>query len=440
MRETEIADMDSVQIGLLGCGTVGAGVVDLLAKRSGRILELTGLRPQIKRILVRDLEKPRALSIDRALLTNCVDDILNDPEIAVIIETIGGTSPAHAFVMRALEAGKHVITANKDMIAQHGDEILAAAARTQTDVLFEAAVGGAIPLIRPLKECLTANVITDLQGILNGTTNYILSKMTATGAEFGDVLQEAQDLGYAESDPSSDVDGLDAARKLAILASIAFSTRVRLGDIDVRGIRSITAADVRYASEMGAVIKLLATGSNEAGHVHLRVGPSLVPKDHPLARVDDAFNALFVHGDAAGDLMFFGRGAGSLPTASAIVGDVIEVLRNMRLGVSGRLTPAPNSSKPVNEREPAPAAHFIRLEVGDKPGVFAQMAALFAQKSISMESVVQRRLNPLAAEIAIVTHDVSAGVLARAMKELQSLPDVVAVHNVLPVLKGDSTS
>lgn len=428
----------NVHIGLLGCGTVGAGVVDLLAKRAQRVQELTGLHPQIRRILVRDIDKPRAVPLEPAQLTDRAQDILEDPEIAVVIETIGGIEPARTFVLAALAAGKHVITANKDMIAQHGEEILAAAERAQVDILFEAAVGGAIPLIRPLKESLTANVITELKGILNGTTNYILSKMTATGAEFADVLQEAQDLGYAESDPSSDVDGLDAARKLAILATIAFQTTVSLDDIDVTGIRSITAADVRYASELGAVIKLLASGSDCDGHVQLRVEPALVSKDHPLARVDDAFNALFIHGDAAGDLMFFGRGAGSLPTASAIVGDVIEVLRNMRLRVSGRLGGMRLLSKAINQGEPAPLRHFLRLEVTDRPGVFAQLAAIFAEESISMESVVQRRLHANAAEIAIMTHESSPNVIKNAIARLRDLPDLRGIHSVLPVVQGGS--
>ncbi|MCY0875799.1 MAG: homoserine dehydrogenase [Firmicutes bacterium] len=425
-----------VLIGLLGCGTVGSGVIDLLAKRADRIEELTGLRPQITRILVRDVHKPRDVNVPPSQLTTQATDILEDPNISVVIETIGGIEPARSFVLAALRAGKHVITANKDMIAEYGEEILAAAEKAQVDILFEAAVGGAIPLIRPLKESLTANVITELNGILNGTTNYILSKMTSTGAEFADVLQEAQDLGYAERDPSSDIDGLDAARKLAILATIAFQTTVSLDDIQITGIRSITAADVRYANELGAVIKLLATGCDEGGDVRLQVGPALVEKSHPLARVDDAFNALFIHGDAAGDLMFFGRGAGSLPTASAIVGDVIEVLRNIRLSVSGRLGAMRMVAKTVNVREPAPTRHFLRLEVSDKPGVFAQIAAIFADANISMESVVQRRLHEQAAEIAIMTHAISPGVLKNATLILRDLPDVRFVHSVLPVVQG----
>lgn len=422
-----------IRLGLLGCGTVGAGVIELTRRRADKVAGMTGLRPVISKVLVRDVGKPREVEISRDLLTADPEDILADERIGVVVETIGGIEPARTFILRALAAGKHVVTANKDLIALHGVEILEAAAAANADVLFEAAVGGAIPLIRPLKEGLTANEITDLKGIINGTTNYILTKMTDTGADFDDALAEAQALGFAEADPSSDVDGLDAARKLVILASLAFHARVRLDDVQVEGIRSITATDVAYAQELGAVIKLLAVGSDIAGALSLRVCPTLVPKDHPLAHVSGSYNALFVRGDASGDLMFFGRGAGSLPTASAVVGDVIEVLRNISLGVTGRGGQMYMPHKAVDPRHAAPLRYYLRMSVNDQPGVFARIAGLFGEANVSMESVLQKRVRDGGAEIVIVTHEVTAAAFDEVLARLRALDSVRGVHTVMPV-------
>jgi len=426
-----------VQIGLLGCGTVGAGVVELVRRRSDKIVDMTGFQPVIKRILVRDVNKVRPVELDAELLTTSVDDILLDDEIKVVVETIGGIEPAKQYILAALKARKHVVTANKDLLAVHGSEILDVAEEMGVGVLYEAAVGGAIPLIRPLKESLTANVITDLKGIVNGTTNYILSKMTETGADFETILQEAQDLGYAESDPSSDVDGLDAARKLTILATIAFHAKVKLEDVRVEGIRHVSAADVSYAHELGAVIKLLAVGADRDGVISLFVRPTMISKQHPLAHVSDAYNALYVRGDAAGDLMFFGRGAGSLPTASAVVGDVIEALRSMRLGVVGRDGRVRMPHKEVTGQSPEPCRHYLRLSVADRSGVFAQIAGIFGELEVSMETVVQKRVQNGGAEVVIVTHEVLAVQLDRVLQRLQALDSVRVLHCVMPV-EGES--
>ncbi|MCY0893284.1 MAG: homoserine dehydrogenase [Acidibacillus sp.] len=425
-----------VNIGLLGCGTVGSGVVELVQKRSEMIARLTGLEPIITRVLVRDSHKSRPVVFKHEQLTTNASDILEDPEIRMVIETIGGIEPARTFILQALRAGKHVITANKDLIAEHGAEILDTAEQVGMDVYYEAAVGGAIPLIRPLKESLTANEITDLKGIINGTTNYILSKMTATGADFDEVLQEAQDLGYAESNPASDVDGLDSGRKLAILASIAFHAKVTLDDVDVTGIRTISATDVAYAHELGAVIKLLAEGTDRDGNLSLQVRPTLVLKDHPLAHVSDAFNALYVRGDAAGDLMFFGRGAGSLPTASAIVGDMIEVLRNLRMDTALRVRHLLLPHKRVRRGQGEPARYYLRLTVRDQSGVFAQIATIFGQAEVSMETVLQKRSSHETAEIVIVTHEVGQEQLNQALTTLYATDSVLTVHNVMPVTGG----
>ena len=426
----------NVNIGLLGCGTVGAGVIELARRREDRIAEMTGLRPAVTRVLVRDLGKPRAVPLEGERLTNDPQEIIGDETIRVVIETIGGIEPARSLILQAIRAGKHVITANKDLIALHGTEILAAAEEARVDVLYEAAVGGAIPLIRPLRESLTANEITDIKGIVNGTTNFILSKMTETGADFADVLREAQELGYAEADPSSDVDGLDAARKLTILASIAFHTSVNLADVKVTGIRSITAKDVYYAHELGAVVKLLAAASDLNGELALRVRPALIPQEHPLAHVSDAYNALYVRGDASGDLMFFGRGAGSLPTASAVIGDVIEVLRNISQRISGRVRTPALSHKPVNHYASEPVRHYLRLTVANRPGVFAHIAGIFGDAGISMETVLQKRVDEENAEVVIVTHEVSEARFDGVLGSLRDLPDLARIESAMPVERG----
>ncbi|MBE3590821.1 MAG: homoserine dehydrogenase [Firmicutes bacterium] len=422
-----------VLVGLMGCGTVGAGVVELVRLRREKIARLTGRRPAIRRILVRDPAKPRSVPVDPSLFTMRAEDILDDPHIDIVIETIGGIEPARTYILAALRAGKHVVTANKDLMALYGTELLEAAAAAGADLMYEAAVGGAIPLIRPLKESLAADEITDIRGIVNGTTNYILSKMTDTGADLDTVLREAQALGYAEADPSSDVDGWDAARKLVILASLAFHAPVRLDEVQVQGIRSIAAADVAYAQELGCVIKLIACGSNRGGRLVLSVRPTLVPKDHPLAHVGDAYNALFVRGDAAGNLMFYGRGAGSLPTASAVLGDLIDVLRNMSLNASGFPHPVCLRRLPVAPEAAPPQRHYIRMTVVDRPGVFARIAGLFGQAEVSMATVLQKRVHDGRAEIVIVTHEVAQEQLRRAVDAAAALEAVDAVHNVLPL-------
>ncbi len=422
-----------IRIGLLGCGTVGAGVIDLMRKRSNKISDMTGMRPSITRVLVRDLTKERGIDLDGAMLTTNPDDILSDPDIRIVIETIGGIEPARSYILTALKAGKHVITANKDLIALHGSEIIETADAAGVDILYEAAVGGAIPLIRPLKESLTANDITDLLGIINGTTNYILTQMTETGADFSEALKEAQDLGYAEADPTSDVDGLDAARKLTILATIGFHAKVNLSEVEVSGIRSVTAADVKYASEIGCVIKLLASGTDRNGILSLRVSPTLVPKQHPLAGVSGSYNALFVRGDASGDLMFFGRGAGSLPTASSVVGDVIEALRNMRLNVSGRVSQMVMPHKTVDPDGGSALRHYLRMSVVDQPGVFAKIAGLCGDEGLSMETVLQKRASKGTAEVVIVTHEVKPEVIRRVVEAFRQMPSIKSIDCVMPV-------
>ncbi|RIV19522.1 homoserine dehydrogenase [Alicyclobacillaceae bacterium I2511] len=423
----------NVYVGLLGCGTVGQGVVNLTQKRAGIIADMTGYRPVVKRVLVRDLAKRRDVDLNSEVFTRDADVVLADPEIQVIVETMGGIEPARTYILAALRRGKHVVTANKDLIALHGVEILETARDAGVDILFEASVGGAIPLIGPLQDNLTANEVTDLKGIINGTTNYILTQMTETGMDFAQALAEAQELGYAEANPASDVDGLDAARKLVILASIAFHAHVRLDEVRVEGIRTVTAQDVAYAKELGTVVKLVASGSDRGGKLSLSVRPTLIPQGHPLAHVSGSYNALFVRGDAAGDLMFFGRGAGSLPTASAVMGDVISLLRNMRLGVTSSRNHRLVLDKQVQMDDSEPLRHYLRMSVSDQPGVFAEIARLFAVAGISMETVLQKRVTAGTAEIVVVTHEIPVEVMNETIDRLRTSSHVQQVHCVMPV-------
>lgn len=319
---------EAIKIGLLGSGTVGSGVVRVLRENMEEITARVGTRLVLAKVLVRDVKKPRPY-LEGVELTDRVEDILEDDEISIVVEVMGGIKPAKDYMLRALAAGKNVVTANKDVVAQYGHELFDMAEAHDADFRFEASVGGGIPIIMPLKQCLTANRITEIMGIVNGTTNYMLTKMSECGASYDDVLKEAQEKGYAEANPSADVDGLDAARKAAILSSIAFNTRISLDDVSVEGITKITPDDIAYAKNLGYVVKLLAIGKETDEGINVRVHPVFLPEEHPLASVNGVFNAIFVRGNMLGDSMFYGSGAGKLPTASAVVGDVVDAAKHL---------------------------------------------------------------------------------------------------------------
>ena len=321
---------DTVKVALLGLGTIGSGVYKLIERQQEEMSSKAGASIEIVAILVHNLGKERE-GVDRTLLTDRWEDIINNEEIQIVIELMGGIEPARTMILEALKAGKNVVTANKDLVAEYGGELLDTAAEKGVDFLFEAAVGGGIPIIRPMKQCLAVNEIDEVMGIVNGTTNYILTKMFEDGMDFDQALAQATELGYAEADPTADVEGLDAGRKIAILASIAFHSRIGFSDVYTEGITRITARDIAYARELGCVIKLLGIARNTPEGIETAVYPMLLPQHHPLASVRDSFNAIFVHGDAVDDAMFYGRGAGQLPTASAVMGDVIDVVRNLYL-------------------------------------------------------------------------------------------------------------
>lgn len=426
--------MDKVtKIALLGLGTVGGGVYKVMEMQREETERKLGTRVEIKKVLVRNKEKAAAKVKDASILTSDVEEILQDPEIRIVVEVMGGIEPAKTYIMKALQAGKHVVTANKDLLAADGHILMDTAAQNHCDLLYEAAVAGGIPIIGPLKQSLSGNHITEVMGIVNGTTNFILTKMTQEGMEFSEALKLAQDLGYAESDPTADVEGLDAGRKMAILASVAFNSRVTFSDVYMEGITKITARDIRYARDMGHVIKLLGVARNTERGVEVRVHPMLIDEHHPLASVSDCYNAVFVRGDAVQDTMFYGRGAGELPTASAVVGDIFEIIRNMAFDCCGRIGCTCYKELPLVPVEETYSKYFIRIRVEDRTGVLASIAAVFGNNSVSLEQVIQRSRKEDCAELVLITEAVKDRHLKDALTILGGMSIVRNISSVIRV-------
>ena len=425
-----------IRIGLLGSGTVGSGVIKVLEMNRRQISERVGAQIQLKTVLVRNFAKERP-QLDGYQVTDNYEDILDDEEIDIVVELMGGLHPAREYMLQAMERGKSVVTANKDVVAQFGKDMFAMAEKHDVDFLFEASVGGGIPIITPLKQCLTANKVTEIMGIVNGTTNYMLTKMTDEGCSYEAVLKEAQEKGYAEANPSADVDGLDAARKAAILASLAFNTRVELKDVSVEGITKITPDDINYAKNLGYAVKLLAVGKDSPEHgIDVRVHPVFLPQEHPLAAVNGVFNAIFVHGNAIGEAMFYGQGAGSLPTASAVVSDIIDVSRDIVNSTFGRIRCTCFEQKPLCPIEETESSYYVRLLVDDKPGVLGQIAKAFGDAAVSLKSVIQTQRNIVDhAEIVAITHVVRHASIQKALQALKELPVVDEIFNVIRVEK-----
>ncbi len=422
--------MKKIKIGLLGLGTVGTGVYKLIRKRSDMMEQTAGAQLEIKKILVHNRNKKRE-GVDENLLTDNWREILEDEEIQIIIEVIGGMEPAKTMIMEALRAGKNVVSANKDLIAEEGRELFDAAREHEKDFLFEAAVAGGIPIIRPLKQCLAANEISDVLGSVNGPTNYILTRMFEDGMEFDDALKQAQELGYAEADPTADVEGLDAGRKVAIMASIAFHSRVVFSDVYTEGITKITAADIAYAKEFDSVIKLLGVARNAGDGIEVGVYPVMLPKDHPLASVRDSFNAVFIHGDAVDDAMFYGRGAGEMPTASAVAGDVIDVARDLAYDCTGRISCTCYRQIPVKDFGEVQNKFFLRMQVKNRPGVLAQIAQVFGGHKVSIARVVQKNAHSDRAELVIVTEKVKERHMKDAIGELKQMESIYEISSVI---------
>lgn len=423
-----------IHAALLGLGTVGTGVYKVLKGQKEEMEAKIGSEIRIKKIMVRNLEKAAARVDDPSVLTNNWEEILNDPEIDIVIELMGGIEPARTCILAALEAGKHVVSANKDLIAVHGKELLDMAEAHQVDFLFEAAVAGGIPIIRPLKQCLAGNHMREVMGIVNGTTNFILTKMTQEGMEFKEALALATELGYAEADPTADIEGLDAGRKVAILASVAFNSRVVFDDVYIEGITKISAKDIRYAKEMGCDIKLLGVAKNTEEGIEAYVCPMLIPSSHPLASVNDSYNAVFVNGDAVENAMFFGRGAGELPTASAVVGDVFDIARNIKADCCARIGCTCYKNIPVKKMADTYNRYFLRLHVEDRCGVLAEMTAVFAKYHVSVAQIIQKQTRPNdRAEVVVITGKVREGDFRTAMEELSGRSSVHKISSMLRV-------
>lgn len=422
-----------IKVGMLGLGTVGRGIYKILRDNAANIERKVGAPIRVAKILVRDVNKDRGLELPPDLLTSSVGDILDHPGLDIVIEVMGGTDHALELVKESLARGKSVVTANKDMIAMHGKELFDLAAANNADLLFEGSVGGGIPVIRPLKQCLAANRIQELIGIINGTTNYMLTRMSNEGMEFNDVLAEAQALGYAEADPTADIEGYDAARKLAILASIAFNTRITFNQVNVEGITRVSAEDIAYAKELKYAIKLLAIAKQTPEGAEVRVHPTLIPLSHPLAAVNDVFNAIYVRGDAVGEVMFYGRGAGEMPTASAVTADVMDAARNVLRDVPGIIACTCYDDLLVKDMGETWSKYYIRLSVADRPGVLASIAYAFGDKEVSLASVIQKQTDGDHVEIVLVTHRVRERNLQEALNIIRQLSSVKKVCNFIRV-------
>lgn len=419
-----------IKVGLLGLGTVGSGVYKLIERQKDEMADKTGAGLQIEKILVHNMKKPRE-GVDASLLTDKWEDIIQNDEIEIVIEVMGGIEPAKTMILEALNAGKNVVTANKDLVAEYGRELLDAAEKNRVDFLFEAAVAGGIPIIRPLKQCLAANEIDEVIGIVNGTTNYILTKMFEEGMDFQEALDQATVLGYAEADPTADIEGLDAGRKVAIMASIAFHSRVTFSDVYTEGITKISARDIAYAKEFGSVIKLLGVAHNTEGGIEVAVHPMILPKEHPLASVRESFNAVFVHGDAVDDVMFYGRGAGEFPTASAVMGDVIDVVRDIQYHCTGRISCTCYRNTKVKEYREVKNKFFLRMQVDNKPGVLASIASVFGVHKVSISKVIQKIIMDGVAELVIVTDAVKEYHMEDALEHLKNMETTREISSVI---------
>lgn len=414
----------SINVGLIGFGTIGSGVVAIFNHNIGLIKNKSGLNVKLKKVVDLDIETPRGVEIDPNILSTDVNDILEDPEIDIVIELIGGYQPAKNFIITAMKNGKHVVTANKALLAKNWDEIIKTAQENSVRICFEASVGGGIPILQPLNESLAANNIESIYGIINGTANYILTKMTEEKLEFEDVLKEAQEKGYAEQDPTFDVDGFDTAQKLIILTILGFGVYVKQEEFHVEGISKITSGDIEFISkELGCIIKLLAIAKIKNGKLDVRVHPTLIPKEHLLASVNHAFNGIYVVGDAVGPVMMYGSGAGMMPTASAVIGDCLEIISNMKKNVDygPKITPV----KGLKNIEKVISKYYIRLTTVDKPGVLHIISGILSDFDISIESVNQKQKSSnQEVPIYMVTHEALEKNVASAIKKIEDL-DVV---------------
>ena len=422
-----------VRIGVLGCGNVGAALVRLIEQQAGSIEARTGVRLEVVKVAVRNMSRERDVVLPEGLLTRDAHAVVADPGVDLVVEVIGGIEPARELITQALQSGKPVVTANKELLANVGTELFAAADSAGVDLLFEAAVAGGIPVIRALRESLRGEPVSRVMGIINGTTNFILTKMTEEGADYGAALAEAQRLGFAERDPTADVEGFDAGAKAAILASIAFGAKVVAGDVYHEGISRVTAADIAVAKRLGYVVKLLgiAERDQQSGEIAVRVHPAMVPNTHPLASVRESFNAVFVEGGAVGSLMFYGRGAGGFPTASAVLGDVIDAAVNLVKGTHGTIGSFGKAViRPIDETS---AEYLLSLEVADRPGVLHAVTGAFARHGVSIRAAEQEGM-AADARLVFITHEARESDVQATVRELRDMDVVKQVGGILRVI------
>ena len=419
----------------MGLGIVGGGVASVLMNPNQPVSRKAGCPVNLKKVLVRDMTKGRSPTVPQGRLTTDPLDVLDDPEVHVVVEVIGGEDPASRYIEDAILKGKHVVTANKEVLAKRGPELIALAGEKKLNLLFEASVGGGIPIVGALMRHLLANEIESVHAIINGTTNYILTRMDSEGIGFSEALKEAQDRGYAEADPANDIDGRDAAYKLAILATLAFHTTVRANDVYCEGISRLKAKDFRYARELGYAIKLLAIARREKDSLQVRVHPVLIPQDHILAKVDGVFNAVEVEGDLMGRVLFHGMGAGREPTTSAVIGDVVEVAKQIRSGSEPVLATELNERLAIAPMSGLRSKYYLRLNVSDRAGVLAQIGRVLGELNISIASVIQKDTDPEAqtAELVVTTHPAREEAIQRSLKQLEGLEIVREISNLLRV-------
>ena len=427
--------MKQAAIAVLGCGTVGKGVVDLLTMNGPSIEEQLNTKINIKRILIRDLQKYEKMELPETIqLTTDFADIINDDEIEIVVEVMGSADFAKDCIEQCFKKGKSVVSANKDLIADYGIPLLKLSKENNVDFQFEASVAGGIPIVRPMYSSLNSNRIEEIIGIMNGTTNYILSNMTETGMSYEDALKGAQEKGYAEADPTNDVSGYDAARKIAILATLGFHSAVTFNDVNVEGIEKIAQEDIQHATEMGYVIKLLAIARQDRDGITLNVHPSFIRKGHPLANVGGAYNAVYVRGNCVGDIMMYGQGAGSLPTASAVVSDVMNVILHCNINITGSRDFVWHEAK-LKPQADICAPYYIRMIVNNAPGVLAGVSRLLADYNISIRSLIQKDETTEIAEIVILIDKSPAGLVEEALRRIESLPSVRKVANAIRVIE-----
>ncbi len=427
-----------INIGIIGFGTVGTGTARILIENRDLLKERTGIDINLRRIADLDTKRDRGIRLPKGTLIPSADEVIDDPDIQIIVELVGGTTFARELILKALRKGKHVVTANKALLATYGDEIFRTAAKVGVEIGFEAAVAGGIPIIKVVREGLIANRVKAVYGIINGTTNYILTKMTEEGAEFADVLREAQRLGYAEADPTYDIEGIDSAHKLALLASLAYGSRFTIRDVYTEGISWISPMDIEFARELGYKIKLLAIAKETDGRVELRVHPTMVPEQYLISKVDGVFNAVYVEGDAVGSTLYYGRGAGDMPTGSAVVSDIVDIARNIVNCSTGRVPAIAKTVKPkcLMKMDDVESMYYFRFSAIDKPGVLSKISGILGKHNISIVSVIQKgRHEGKAVPLVVLTHRARERDVVRALRETNRL-SIVAGKAVIIRVEG----